>query len=69
MINEATGKLEFARHDERMKPQTDNPNTDLELDISRQDWYAYSENYGTSEEKKFVRFMETKIDSLRKKYP
>ncbi len=68
MINEATGKLEFARHDERMKPQTDNPNIDLELDISKQDWYAYSENYGTSEEKKFVRFMETKMDALRKKY-
>jgi type III restriction enzyme len=68
VINPDTGKLEFARHDERMKPQTNNPNRELELDISTQDWYAYSENYGTSEEKKFIRFMETKMDSLRKQY-
>ena len=67
-LNPESGKLEFARHDERMKPQTGHEKAELELDIWVQDWYAYDENYGTSEEKKFVKFMYSKIESLRKKY-
>lgn len=51
-----------------MKPQTGHEKAELELDILAQDWYAYDENYGTSEEKKFVKFMHSKIESLRKKY-
>ena len=50
-----------------MKPQTGNEK--YGLDISEQDWYAYDENYGTSEEKKFVKFLHTKIESLKTKYP
>ncbi len=67
-LNPNTGKLEFARHDERMKPQTGHDKSELELDIAKQDWYAYDENYGTSEEKKFVKFMQSKVESLRNKY-
>lgn len=68
-MNPETGKLEFARHDERMRPQTGNEKGELSLDISWEDWYAYDENYGTSEEKKFVKFLHTKIESLKTKYP
>lgn len=67
-LNPNTGKLEFARHDERMKPQTGHDKSELELDIAKQDWYVYDENYGTSEEKKFVKFMQSKVESLRNKY-
>ncbi|MBU4144986.1 MAG: type III deoxyribonuclease, partial [Candidatus Thermoplasmatota archaeon] len=41
---------------------------DLRLDLKNKDWYVYEENYGTSEEKYFVRFINDVIDRLRKKY-
>lgn len=51
-----------------MKPQSWNEKEELSLDIMNQEWYAYDENYGTSEEKKFVKFLATKIKSIREKY-
>lgn len=30
--------------------------SDLKLDLSLEDWYVYNDNYGTNEEKSFVRF-------------
>ena len=41
--------------DERGKPQTGNDDPNLALDIGKLEWYAYNENYGTSEEKRFVK--------------
>lgn len=40
------------------------------LDLSQKncDWHAYNENYGTSEEKSFVMFMNNSMNQLRKKY-
>lgn len=38
------------------------------LDLSKEDWYAYQENYGTSEEKKLVLFIKAAYEDLRKKY-
>ncbi|MCH5180178.1 MAG: DEAD/DEAH box helicase family protein [Erysipelotrichales bacterium] len=38
------------------------------LDISQKDWYVYNDNKGTSEEKKFVTYFDSMIDSLNKKY-
>lgn len=43
-------------------------NSDLNLDLSTQDWYMYDENYGTSEEKHFIKFIHQAIDDLKKKY-
>ena len=54
--------------DERGKPQTGNPNDALALDIEKLEWYAYNENYGTSEEKKFVKFIHSQVDGLFKKF-
>ena len=54
--------------DERGKPQTDNPNSGLALTISELEWYAYDENYGTSEEKKFVKFIHSQVEELFEKY-
>ncbi len=41
---------------------------DLRLDLKNKDWYIYEENYGTSEEKYFVRFINDAIDKLKEKY-
>lgn len=39
------------------------------IDLVKADWYSHNENYGTTDEKKFVKFFETKVEDLRKKYP
>ncbi|MFO7745500.1 MAG: DEAD/DEAH box helicase family protein [Psychroflexus sp.] len=36
--------------------------------VSVRDWYVFNANYGTSEEKAFVRMLERQINKLKKKY-
>jgi type III restriction enzyme len=38
------------------------------LDLSREDWYVFDENYGTEEEKKLVKFIKDAIEELKKFY-
>ena len=38
------------------------------IDITKKDWYAYEDNKGTSEEKKFVSYFNSIIDRLQKEY-
>ncbi len=38
------------------------------LDLSQESWYAYKENYGTSEEKKLVLFIKGAVSKLQKRY-
>ncbi|MDM8088177.1 DEAD/DEAH box helicase family protein [Parasutterella secunda] len=38
------------------------------IDLSKEDWFAYTDNYGTSEEKAFVAYFRGYVDDLRKKY-
>jgi len=38
------------------------------LDLAKEDWHAYDENFGTSEEKQFVLLMKNLIDELRRKW-
>lgn len=38
------------------------------LDLSNVKWYAYNDNYGTSEEKALVKFIEGKMDKFEEKY-
>lgn len=38
------------------------------LDLSKEDWHAYDDNFGTSEEKQFVLLIKRLIDELRKKW-
>ena len=38
------------------------------LDISSKDWYVYDDNKGTSEEKKFVSYFNSMIETLKKEY-
>ena len=43
-------------------------NNAYQIDLSNKDWYAYNDNYGTSEEKKFVSCFNTKVEELKKKF-
>jgi len=36
--------------------------------VKDKDWYVFNANYGTSEEKAFVRMLERQMDTLQKKY-
>lgn len=38
------------------------------LDLSKEDWHAYTDNFGTSEEKKFVLLIKNLIEDLRQKW-
>ncbi|ACR78790.1 DEAD/DEAH box helicase family protein [Kosmotoga olearia] len=40
----------------------------LQLNLANKDWYIYDENYGTYEEKSFVKFIDGVINELRQKY-
>ena len=50
------------------EPMSKPKHPDLQLNIADKDWYVYNENYGTSEEKSFVRFIDGIINDLREKY-
>lgn len=40
----------------------------LRLDLSKEDWYVFNDNYGTSEEKAFVKYFKSYTDKLQVKY-
>jgi type III restriction enzyme len=40
----------------------------LQADLSREQWYVYNENYGTSEEKALVKFVQGQVAALRERY-
>lgn len=48
--------------------QNDTEDANLKLDLAALDWYVFNDNYGTSEEKHFVRYLATMIDDLYVKY-
>ena len=41
---------------------------DWKLDLSKEDWYVFDDNYGTSEEKAFVAYFKQYADELKGKY-
>ena len=38
------------------------------IDLEAEDWFAYTDNYGTSEEKAFVAFFKGQVEELKKEY-
>lgn len=42
--------------------------TEWKIDLSSEDWFAYTDNFGTSEEKAFVAYFRDYVDDLRKIY-
>ncbi|HIH70194.1 DEAD/DEAH box helicase family protein [Methermicoccus shengliensis] len=49
-------------------PMSNPKHPDLQLNIADKDWYIYDENYGTYEEKSFVKFIDGVIEDLKKEY-
>lgn len=43
-------------------------NTLLRMDVDTAEWFAYDNNFGTSEEKYLIKYIESRIDDLREKY-
>ena len=41
---------------------------DYKLDLSDKEWFVYNDNYGTTEEKKFVAYFATKVSELKQIY-
>jgi len=48
--------------------QTETTNQDLFIDLSKEDWYVFNDNYGTSEEKYLVKYIKSAYVALSKKY-
>lgn len=63
-----TGEKVFMSNDERAKSQSSHDNPQLQFDVRSANWYAYDENYGTSEEKRLVKYFASQIDDLKAKY-
>ena len=48
--------------------QSGTTNLNLYLDLSDKEWYVFNDNYGTSEEKFLVRYINKVYEQLKKKY-
>lgn len=48
--------------------QSETSNKDLLIDLAKEDWYAFNENFGSSEEKYLVKFIKQAYHSLKNKY-
>lgn len=42
--------------------------SEWKIDLSTEDWFVYTDNFGTSEEKAFVSYFRSYVDDLRKTY-
>lgn len=60
--------LSASGDEERGYPMRSPKKDENYLDLSREDWYAFDENYGTEEEKKLVKFIKDAIEELQKIY-
>jgi type III restriction enzyme len=49
-------------------PMSDPKHENLRLNLADKEWYVYNENYGTSEEKHFVQFINGVMEKLEEKY-
>ncbi|MEL0628066.1 DEAD/DEAH box helicase family protein [Psychromonas aquatilis] len=48
--------------------QNETTKKELQLDLSNRDWFVFNDNYGTTEEKYLVRYIDEMISDLQKKY-
>lgn len=53
---------------ERGIPMSTTTNDALRADLGRTAWYPFDENYGTSVEKKFIKFIEARMPELESRY-
>ncbi|MDP9851523.1 hypothetical protein [Corynebacterium lowii] len=48
--------------------QCSDPDSSRRVNLDTAEWYVYNDNYGTSEEKSFVKYFSTVIDDLKEQY-
>ncbi|WP_259288087.1 DEAD/DEAH box helicase family protein [Corynebacterium sp. HS2168-gen11] len=48
--------------------QTHDPDVNRRINLEIADWYVYNDNYGTSEEKFFVKYFSSVVDDLKQRY-
>jgi len=48
--------------------QNETTNQELKLDLSNKEWYVFNDNYGTSEEKYLIKYINKTYDKLKMKY-
>lgn len=48
--------------------QSETDNANLRIPLDKKDWYAFNDNFGTSEEKKFVSYVDKVYDKLKDHY-
>lgn len=53
---------------EEGKSIKDTQNDSLRLDVGTVKWFAYDDNFGTSEEKALIKYIESRMNDLKKKY-
>lgn len=68
-VDNDDGSKAYVAPDERAKAQSDDDNPRLQYDIRNAEWYAYDENYGTSEEKLMVKWLAGQMPTLHEHYP
>lgn len=49
-------------------PMLNARHSDLRLNLGKENWYVYQENYGTSEEKWFVKFLKKHVNQIQQKF-
>src|SRR5690625_1879661 len=48
--------------------QSEVDDKDLRIDLNKKEWYVFQDNYGTKEEKSFVKYFSNHIGKLKEKY-
>lgn len=48
--------------------QSSDPDSSRRVNLENAEWYVYNDNYGTSEEKSFVKYFSTVVDDLKQCY-
>lgn len=67
-VDKKTSIVEDKGAQEYGTAQSKTNNTDLQFNVAETKWYAFNENYGTDQEKYFIKYMAKVIDELTKKY-
>lgn len=60
-VEEVPGGKGVSQDDHSVSPE-------MRFDLSHEDWYAYNDNFGTSEEKAFVAYFRDYVEQLKKAY-
>jgi len=68
VVRDKTLNIDINSDREAGRPMKGPAIAELQLDLSKEEWYVYDENYGTSEEKYFIRFLHGAMDDLKKQY-